>query len=120
LASKGYTAPEFVPAVALIVWVIFLSRKYIYKCIQGEVKENKIGERADVEDLAPFTEAIHPKHRSQFVHHEDYFRKNYNLSTVTDEWLAAFKHAEQARGDKIIEDEPFYRPIELVHYMLDL
>jgi hypothetical protein len=57
-----------------------------------------------MEFLAPFTEAVDEKHRSGFIHHEDYFRKHYNLATVSDEWLKEFREASQAPGDKLIED----------------
>lgn len=62
------------------------------------------GVRAENEDLAPFSEAVNEKHRSQFLHHEDYFRKNYSLATVSDEWLDIFKDAKQAPSEKMIED----------------
>jgi len=58
------------------------------------------GERADNEDLAPFSEAVDEKHRSQFITHEDYFRKNYNLATVSDEWLTAYRDARPAPCEK--------------------
>ena len=50
---------------------------------------------------------------------ERYFRKNYNISTLTRKSFGLLSKAKNYRMDKLVEDEPSYRVIEMESYVME-
>jgi len=98
----------------LVTYTIFyLIRKYTRPVVKEEVG------RADNEDLVNYSEAVPYDSRQQLIVNECYFRANYGIATIPEEQLMRLKNARTTSNkEKLIEDEPCYKPLEINSYML--
>jgi hypothetical protein len=81
---------------------ITLILKTLYSTAKDGIEEEDL-EKADFEDLRPFSEAMTESDRQELIDNEKYFKEKYGLQLLTERSFERFKNAKTTdNGNKLI------------------